>query len=86
MSNNNFTLRNYAEEEQDRVYSAEELSVFGRLLIFKHEDNYVYTSRTLRHKYGYYSEVIVTLPKDSNSYWEVWQMNPVYFKGHIGTN
>jgi hypothetical protein len=86
MNGNYLTLRNYSEEEPDRSYSMDELSVFGRLLIFKHEDNYIFVSRTLRHQIGYHSEMSFKVPKDTNCYFEVWQLNPVYFRCHSGAS
>lgn len=86
MDGSQLILRNYSEEEPDQRYSLEELAVFGKLLIFKQEDNYVYVSRTMRHRIGFYSELRFELPQDGNCYFEVWQLNSAYFRGHSPTS
>ena len=59
--------------------------LFSKLLIFRSENNYEYVSRTLRHKKGYYSEIKITLKKDTKCYWDIWENNEVYYKKHIGS-
>ena len=59
--------------------------IFTKLLIFRAENNFVYISRSLRHKKEYYSEVKVTIKKDTKCYWDVWENNEVYYKKHIGS-
>ena len=60
--------------------------IFQRLLIFRNETNYFYTSYKLRHRKKYYSVLKVTVPQRTRCYWEVWQKNQAYYKNHIGSS
>lgn len=60
--------------------------IFNKLLIFKLENNYCYTSKTLRHKKRCFSIVKIEVKKAIKGYWDIWQNNEVYYKNHIGSS
>lgn len=83
ITKNCFVLRNVNELELTTKVTFDEVMMFSSLLIFRREENYSYVSQKLRHKRGYFSRLKVTVPANTQCYWDVWQNNPAYYKNHL---